>query len=394
MSASVVLLILSSLGLLIGLFITWQLHNAHYLDIVVTPSAHPPVSPLPLISVIVPARNEARNIQRCISALIQQNYSNHEIIVIDDRSTDDTPRILAEIAGQAEEVGFNRLHVLQGKDLSPGWAGKPHALVQGANAAQGEWLCFIDADTFAQPDLLSSTLAFAYHTQADLLTILTNQELGSFWEKTILPLVFTALSYGFPAKRVNDPTKPDAIANGQFILIRRDVYEKTGGHTAVKDRIDEDKALAETVKHSGYRLVVADERQIAITRMYTCLAEIWEGWTKNIFLGLRDRIGLLTFGATLGLIAALALPLWLIGGLIWTASGGGWMAAVLTLQAIILWVYLLDKRIQACRAFHINPAYALTLPLGALVFTAMMFASAWKVISGSGVTWKGRTYTR
>jgi chlorobactene glucosyltransferase len=227
-----------------------------------------------------------------------------------------------------------------------------------------------------------------------LFTILTNQELGSFWEKTILPLVFTALAFGFPAKRVNDPSKPDAIANGQFILIRRAVYDTTGGHTAVKDRIDEDKALAETVKRSGYRLVVADGRQVATTHMYTRLAEIWEGWTKNIFLGLRDRLWLLTFGATLGLIAALALPLWLMGGLAWMALGGDWIAAVVTLQAATLWTYLLDKRILACQAYHIAPAYALTLPLGALVFTAMMFASAWKVLSGRGVTWKGRTYSQ
>jgi chlorobactene glucosyltransferase len=388
-----VLLILSTLGLLIGLIITWQLHNAHKLDIVVTPSAPAQTTALPLISVIVPARNEARNIQRCVQALLQQSYPNLEIIVMDDRSTDDTPRMLAELADQAAAQGFQRLQVLQGKELTPGWAGKPHALVQGASAAQGEWLCFIDADTFAQPELLFSTLSCAMQNQADLFTILTNQELGSFWEKTILPLVFTALAFGFPARRVNDPSKPDAIANGQFILIRREVYDTTGGHTAVKDRIDEDKALAETVKRSGYRLVVADGRQVATTRMYTRLAEIWEGWTKNIFLGLRDRLWLLTFGAVLGLIAALALPLWLMGGLAWMSLGGDWIAVVVTLQAATLWTYLLDKRILACRAYHIAPAYALTLPLGALVFTAMMFASAWKVLSGRGVTWKGRTYS-
>ena len=388
------LVILSTAALLIGLFIAWLLHSAHQMEIAVIPGTQPGVDPLPLISVIVPARNEARNIRRCLQALLVQDYTRYEVIVVDDRSSDATPQILAELLAGEAARSTNRLRVLHGKDLTPGWAGKPHALVQGAEAAQGEWLCFIDADTFAAPHLLSSTLGTAVQQQADLFSMLTEQELGSFWEKTVLPLVFTALAFGFPAKRVNDPAKPDAIANGQFILIRRAVYQAIGTHAAVRERIDEDKAIAETVKRGGYRLVIADGRQAASTRMYTRFSEIWEGWTKNIYLGLRDRLGLLTFGATLGLVAALALPLWLAGGLIWLALGGGWAAGVIALQAAILWGYLLSLRLQACRAFRISPLYALTLPLGALVFTAMMFASAWKVLSGQGVTWKGRTYSR
>jgi len=389
-----ILVAISTAGMLTGLFIAWKLHSSHHMEIVVDPGGKPAASPLPFISVIVPARNEARNIQRCVEALLDQDYPHYEIIVVDDCSTDATPQLLAKLAAQYTGRGLNRLQLLSGEELPLGWAGKPHALMQGAVAAQGDWLCFIDADTFAAPTLLSSTLATALEHQADLFTIHTDQELGSFWEKTILPLVFTALAFGFPTKRVNDSSKPDAIANGQFILVKRGVYQAVGGHTAVKERIDEDKAIAETVKRGGYRLIFADGRQAATTRMYTRFNELWEGWTKNIYLGLRDRLGLLTFGAFLGLIAALALPLWLAGGLAWLALGGGWAAGILALQAAILWATLLALRLQACRAFHISPFYALTLPLGALVFTAMMFTSAWKVLSGRGVTWKGRTYSK
>jgi chlorobactene glucosyltransferase len=384
------LIILSTAGMLIGLVIAWLLHHAHEMDIAVSPAVKPDLAEPPLISVIVPARNEGRNIRRCVEALLNQDYPDYEIIVLDDRSTDATPDILAELA--AQDISQGRLRVLHGKELTPGWAGKPHALVQGAAAAQGEWLCFIDADTFAEPHLLNSTLGTALQHQADMFTMLTGQELGSFWEKTILPLVFTALAFGFPAKRVNDPTKPDAIANGQFILIRREVYQAIGTHAAVRERIDEDKAIAETVKRGGYRLIIADGRQAATTRMYTRFSEIWEGWTKNIYLGLRDRLWLLTFGAFVGLVAALALPFWLAGGLVWLLLGGGLPAVIITLEAAVLWAYLLYMRLLACRAFGISPGYALTLPLGALVFTAMMFASAWKVLSGRGVSWKGRVY--
>lgn len=348
-----------------------------------------------MISVIIPARNEARNIRRCVESLLVQTYPNFEIIVVNDRSSDATGQILEEIAQGLSQGANNQtspLRVLQGEELPKGWAGKPHVLVQGTEVAGGKWLCFIDADTFAEPQLLSATYATARAKNIDLFSILTAQELGTFWEKVILPLVFTALSVGFPAERVNDPDKPDAIANGQFILIRREAYEAVGGHRAVHDQIAEDKALADVVKRSGYRLFVADGRALANTRMYTSLSEIWEGWTKNIFLGMQDRLGLLLFGAIVGLIAALLLPVWLAAGIIWAAQVEGLLSMVVVTQAVLLWATLLGVRARASMAFNISPLYAFTLPLGAFVFSAMMIASTYKVISGQGVTWKGRTY--
>jgi len=374
-----------------GLFITWLVHGRSSLDIVVEPLSDQvmdtPAGEPPLISVIIPARNEQRNIKRCVQALFRQTHPKVEVIVVDDRSTDETPIILSQLEKQD-----TRLRIIHGSELPSGWAGKPHALVQGATAAHGAWLCFMDADTFAEPDLLSSTYRMAVNQGADMFSILTEQELGSFWEKTILPLVFLGLSFGFPAKQVNDPDKPDAISNGQFILIKRSVYDQVGGHTAVHDRIDEDKAIATITKREGYRLILADGRKVARTRMYTSLAEMWEGWTKNIFLGLQDRLWLLLFGAVLGLVVSILLPFWLLGGMVWLTSGGGLAAAVVTVEASLLWVYLIFKRLQACKAFRIPGGYALTFPLGALIFTAMMAASAFNVVSGRGVLWKGRRY--
>jgi len=384
-------IISSTLALGLGLYVTWLVHSRGHLEIVVDPQPDPSKNLIlahsPLISVIIPVRNEERNIHRCLQALLVQTYSNYEIIVVDDRSTDETPQILSELA-----KGDAHLRVIHGADLPPGWAGKPYALVQGTAAAQGQWLCFMDADTFANPELLQSTYQLAIKYHADMFSILTDQELGSFWEKTILPLVFLGLSFGFPAERVNDPTKPDAIANGQFILIKRTVYDDIGGHTSVKDRVDEDKAIAILVKRAGYRLVLADGRKVALTRMYTSLPEMWEGWTKNIYLGLLDRLWLLLFGAMLGLMVSFVLPIWLLGGLFWLSFGGGLAATIVAGEASVLWGYLLLKRLEACRAFGIPGGYAFTFPLGALIFTAMMLASAFNVISGRGVIWKGRRY--
>lgn len=388
----VLLIVLSTLAMVLGLYIIWLVHGRSNLDIMVEPGSDqgdfPTDAESPLISVIVPARNEARNIERCTRTLFAQTYPNYEIIVVDDRSSDETPNILSGLKDQD-----SHLHIIHGAELPAGWAGKPHALVQGAAVARGEWLCFMDADTFAEPNLLWTTYRMALKQGADMFSILTDQELGSFWEKTILPLVFLGLSFGFPAQRVNDPNTPDAIANGQFILVKRSVYDQVGGHTAVKERVDEDKAIATLVKRAGHRLIIADGRKVARTRMYTSLPEMWEGWTKNIYLGLQDRLWLLLFGAFLGLVVSILLPIWLFGGLVWLSSTGAITAAIIAGEAGVLWVYLIFKRLQACRAFSIHSSYAFTFPLGALIFTFMMAASAFNVISGRGVLWKGRRYT-
>ncbi|HEY9525962.1 MAG TPA: glycosyltransferase, partial [Anaerolineales bacterium] len=340
----------------------------------------------------VPARNEERNIRLCVEAMLAQDFPNFEVIVLDDRSHDSTPQILREIAAQDK-----RLKIIPGADLPGGWAGKPHALFQASLAAQGEWLCFVDADTFLSPNTLSACYTKAIATRADMFTIMTFQILGSFWEKVVMPIVMTALSVGFSPRRVNDPNSKDAIANGQFILIRRTVYDAIGGHERVKDQIVEDKAISEQVKWSGFHLVVADGSSFARTRMYTSLAEMWEGWTKNIYLGLSDQPALVllgVFGAFLALVAALILPFWPPLGVIWYLRDGGWLAFTVVVQSLILWLIVILARARVSIGMGISPRYALTLPLGAGVFAAMMFTSTWRVLSGRGVTWKGRVYTQ
>ena len=380
--------VLSTIFLFGGIVIIYWLHNQHHLDIVVKP-APPPQNP-PMISICIPARNEERNIRACVESVLKQNYPKFEVIVLDDRSTDATPGILRELAAQNK-----KLKLIHGSDLPAGWAGKPHALFQASATARGDWLCFIDADTFLYPKTLSSCYAKAVETQADMFTIMTFQVLETFWEKTVMPLVMTALSVGFSPRKVNNPKTKDAIANGQFILIKRQVYDAIGGHASVKGSIVEDKAISERVKWNGYRLIVADGVKAAKTRMYTSLPEMWEGWTKNIYLVLSDRPGLMAlgvFGASLAVLAALFLPLWPLLGYFWFANGGGWQAAVILGEALILWAYLIKVRADASSKMKISLWYALTTPLGAGVFAAMMFTSAWKVLSRKGVTWKGRTY--
>jgi chlorobactene glucosyltransferase len=379
--------LLSTTFFLAALLITFWIHTRYYLDIVVEPV--PPPTAAPMISVCLPARDEAANIRACLEALLAQTYPNFEVIVLDDRSTDATPDILKEFSGDA------RLRVLQGAELPEGWAGKPHALVQAAAAASGDWMCFVDADTFLSREALASCYERAVATGADLFTIMTRQVTGTFWEKVVMPLVMTALSVGFPPREVNDPKSRAAVANGQFIMIKRSVYAALGGHARIMDQIVEDKALAELVKWNGYHLIVADGRLVARTRMYTSLPQMWEGWTKNIFLGLRAQPNLVflgTFGALVLVVAALFLPVWPLLGVSWYLHDGGWMALAVIAEALVLWAVLLYLRAAVAHAIGIPRLYALTTPLGAGIFAAMMLTSAWKVISGQGVTWRGRRY--
>jgi chlorobactene glucosyltransferase len=393
-------LIISTAFLLGGIVIVYWLHNQYQMDIVVEPV--PPPQHAPLISVCIPARNEERNIRACVEAILNQDYPNFEVIVLDDRSSDSTAEILRNLTLESDNLLSKpkeqapSFQIVNGSDLPKGWAGKPHALFQASAVARGEWLCFVDADTFLAPATLSACYVKALETQADMFTIMTFQVTGSFWERTVMPLVMTALSAGFSPRKVNDPKRKDAIANGQFILIKRSVYAAIGGHASVKDNIVEDKAISEQVKWNGHRLIVADGMKVVRTRMYTSLPEMWEGWTKNIYLGLRDEPGLMAlgvFGAFLTLVVSIFLPLWPLLGVYWYSNHGGWMAVAVIVESLLLWAYLLYVRVQVAIKMEISPWYALTTPLGAAVFGAMMFTSAWKVISRKGVTWKGRVYT-
>src|SRR5690349_4262597 len=214
-------IILSTLLFIPGLGIIYWVHNQYHLDIVVTPAAPP--TDAPLISICIPARNEEHNIRNCVQAALAQDYPKIEVIVLDDRSTDTTLTHLKEMASRD-----SRLIPISGSDLPDGWAGKSHALFQASAVARGEWLCFVDADTFLKPGAISSCYVKALETEADLFTVMTEQVLGSFWEKVVMPLVMTALSVGFSPRKVNDPARRDAVANGQFILIKRTVYNAIG----------------------------------------------------------------------------------------------------------------------------------------------------------------------
>jgi chlorobactene glucosyltransferase len=341
------------------------------------------------VTIIVPARDEERNIRRSVGSLLvaAARYGAASVIVVDDGSADGTPNLLRDL--QSTHSNGHLLHVLRLDEALPeGWKGKTRACWAGAQseAAQAaDWLLFVDADTESSPDLVGRLVAGAQENSAALYSIFPHQELRTVPERLIMPHLFYALAVGFPWRAVNDPNRPDAIANGQCILVRRAVYEAVGGHRAVRDAIAEDKALAEAVKAAGYRLFLADGRDLMTTRMYTSLAEIWEGWTKNAYLGLGNRAWLLLVAVFFGLSGGV-LPFL---GFFASLRRREWEQAAL--WAVTL-ATILQNRDRAMREFRVPRWYALTVPVGAVLCSGIAFSAWYKVVSGQGVTWKGRRY--
>jgi len=350
-----------------------------------------PSGPNPLVSVVVPARNEAANVGRCLRSVLDQDYPALEFVAIDDNSTDDTPAILAACA-----AADPRLTVLRGAPLLPGWTGKNFALAQAAAQASGEWLLFLDADTWLHPAAVRSAVAHALERRLGLLSLVTQQELGGFWERVLQPVVLLVIGLALPLQAIGDPRRPRvAYANGQFLLVRRAAYEKVGGHAALRTAVVEDSALARAVKQAGYTVQLADGRSLVYIRMYRGLAEMWQGWSKNSFLSLGRRlrnVALLVLAVSVAVLAPPAILVAALGNL--ALHGAADSAAIVTslvagLQLAVVF-YLAWRNEQEV---GVPGRYAFTMPLGAMLFNALVCYSAYRVLSGRGVRWKGRLYS-
>jgi chlorobactene glucosyltransferase len=346
-----------------------------------------------LVSIIVPARNEERNIHRCVTSLLEQDYDHYEVIVVDDGSTDKTGHILDELV--ATHPNGKRLWVLQLRDLPSEWAGKPHALHCGTQEARGEWFLFTDADTWHAPNALRSALTQAIEERTDMLTLGSTQNLPSFWDKVLMPMAYLGISMQYPPRQVNDPLSKVAIANGQYILIRSDVYEQIGGYERpeLRGTLLDDRDLARVVKENGFRLHFVDGRDLVSVRMYQGLYDAWRGWRKNAYLGSRGGI-LFVLLELLGLPQMTIIPflLPLLAGLSRKAGKKGIGRTEANVATILELAPLLTYRVWLNRQLKIPAYYALTHPLAGAIFEAILGESTWRVLTKRGVDWRGRQY--
>jgi len=333
----------------------------------------------PLISVIIPARNEEASLGSCLESLVSQTGVDFEIIVVNDHSTDRTREIATSFAVKHDNVRIIDAPQLPTGPLSKKWTGKNNAVAAGARTARGEWLLFTDADTLHLPGSLARALAEAQQNQADMLSYSPEQIAVTFWEMAVLPVVFAELARQYPPSKVSDPNSPAAAANGQYILIRRDAYDAVGGHAAIAGEILEDVALARAMKSSRRKIRFRYAADAVRTRMYRNFRQLREGWTKNLAL-LFPRPGWL---------AAKTLLLWAIPwfALAMEASGGGRGAW----WGIIFVAGILYNTTRIRRANFDFVIEALAALFGTPMFAYLLLRSK-RAHSNGTVSWKGRTY--
>jgi chlorobactene glucosyltransferase len=340
----------------------------------------------PLVSIIIPARNEAGTIQTVVRSILKTTYQPFELIVVDDRSTDQTVRLVEQMQTEGP------VQLVRGKELPEGWYGKPWACFQGFREARGDLLLFTDADTRHEPELLERAVGGLLTQRADLLTVAPVQRCVTFWERIIMPQIWFQLALRYSPVSVNRARRSrDVIANGQFILTTRPAYEAVGTHAAVRGEVAEDLALAQTYLEMGRKLHFAFAERLMETRMYQNLGSLVEGWSKNIYLGGRRSFPHNpTLRALVPVMLVTAMLYWLIPPLtllVAVAAPGlelpGPAAGLAVGFSILFWMLI-------CSGMRIPIIYGAGYPLGALMTLFIGLRSTWR--GSRRVEWRGRVY--
>jgi glycosyltransferase involved in cell wall biosynthesis len=340
------------------------------------------------VSVIVPARNEEANIERVLRSLAGQQ-GVREILVVDDNSRDRT----AEIA-EALKAEIPTLRILRVDSLPEGWLGKNYAVALAAREAVGDWLLFTDADTEHLPGSLAATLGIAERERADLLSLSPGQITPTWWEKAVLPLIYVQLARLYRFEDVSNSASTAAAANGQYLLIRRAVYERVGGHEAIRDQVLEDVELAKRVKAAGCNLDFLPGAEWVRTRMYGTFGEMWAGWSKNLYLLYGRSLGKI-MKALANLCVADLLPQIFFVTLLMCLLSGRTGAVVLAgiLSSLVVILARHARYMRAVTRLGFDSGVAAWRLEGATIFCLLLINSVIAYRISHKVEWKGRRYS-
>jgi glycosyltransferase involved in cell wall biosynthesis len=341
----------------------------------------------PLVSALIPAKDEEAALADCLGSVCRQNYPRLEIIVIDDRSTDRTGEIAREFASRD-----SRVKMLRNDQLPSGWTGKTFVLQRAADQARGQWLWFLDADTIHSPEFLGVMTEYARSQNAVLVSLLPELRCETFWEQVLQPLGGIVLMQSFPLHRVNDDRSQLAFANGQSILVDHKAYLATGGHEAVRDRFVEDIGMAQKVKSLGLPIRTVLVRDLVTCRMYASLGQLVRGWSRILYDALDRKpwrlIGRLAdplIFCQSGHIALLVAMTMLL-----TNFSGPFPIWLLSLSIVHHALMYLVFRL----VYHTSvpgSKYVPWFPVGNLIIDYILLRSIMMCLTGK-VTWRGTSY--
>jgi len=337
----------------------------------------------PIISVLIPARNEAGNISRCLKSLLKQDYPNLEIIVLNDNSNDGTSKVVKVIAEKD-----NRVRLVEGAPLADGWIGKNFASHQLAKYAKGEYFIFTDADTLHFPKTVSSAFGALITTKVDALSIYPRQIMVTFAERMTVPIINTALQCFIPFILIKKSKSPlFSTALGQFMMFKREAYEKIGGYESIKGNMVDDIQISKKIKKAGYKFMIFDGRNAIYCRMYKNLKGVITGLAKSIYPAFNGNV-LALFSFTGVLTATLLVPFILLplGAFLLD-----WPAAIIRLMIFQVIIVLAIKTIFAIR-YKQRMLDILLAPVSMAIIDALIFLSFFQAKYGEGLLWKGRVY--
>jgi glycosyltransferase involved in cell wall biosynthesis len=330
----------------------------------------------PNISLIFAARDEEEKLPAALTTLVALDYPHLEIIAVDDRSHDATGLILDKFAAE-----HSRLRVVHVSELPSGWLGKPHALQKAYEASNGEWLLFTDADVRFKPDVLRRAVRLAKQGKLDHLTLVCNVEMHGFWEKILLTFFGLAFHLSTDAQSVSNPNSRAYVGIGAFQMLRRSAYEAIGAHRRLAMEVVDDMKLGKLVKKSGFRSCVAIAQNFVSVRWHAGARNVIRGVTKNFFAA---------FGYNIGFAAVSLVGVFLLNIVPFFAvfAGHGWIR-ILSAIAVVA-ALCMHGAVDVVNG--VSPQYALTLPMGALVFCYMIVRSVAVTLWQGGVTWRGTFY--
>jgi chlorobactene glucosyltransferase len=342
-----------------------------------------PPENLPFVSVLVPARNEEINISNVLTSLLEQEYPNYEIIVLNDSSEDRTGEIIAGL-----KTKYPQLRVLNGKSLEEGWTGKCFACRQLYEASKGEYIIFTDADTIHNKNSISGSVNIAMGTGADMLTLFPEMTMKTLSEKIAMPMLFFTIMLLLPMYFIDKKGFVKfSVGIGPFMMFRRSAYETIGTHESVRSAIVEDVWLGRKIKEHNLKLVAADGSDLLSVRMYRSAKDIWNGFSKNIFAGL-NYSSFSLFAMILMYLLLFFVPFILFAGQLSLQFSSRDVLILTGFQVLMLYL----ARFLIAHRFRLGYLSAILHPLGALIVPVIAFNSWIWIKFRQGTNWKGRVY--